>query len=95
MIDNKIILYIALIFAVFSDMVHGFYYIGTAFFFMLISLYLFVNDKFSFIKFVLLWLSSFNLFKEIFLDPMHFTITQFIIIATVIAIRLFYKPKHY
>ena len=57
MIDNKLILYIALIFAVLADMVHGFYYIGTAFFFMLISLYIFLEDKFSFVKFVLLWLA--------------------------------------
>jgi hypothetical protein len=95
MIENKLILYFALIFAVLADMVHGFYYIGTALFFMLISLYVFLEDKFSFIKFVLLWLSVWNLFKELFLDPLHFTIKEMAIIFIVIIARLFYKQKTY
>lgn len=85
----------ALVFAVLADMVHGFYYIGTSLFFMLISLYIFIEDRFSFIKFVLLWLSSWNLFKELFLDPKIFTKTQFIIVLFVIVARLFYKRKTY
>jgi len=95
MIDNKLILYLALIFAVIADSVHGFYYIGTSFFFMLICLYIFIEDKLSFVKFVLLWLSVWNLFKELFLDPLHFTLTEMIIILTVIIARLFYKQKTY
>jgi len=95
MIDNKIILYFALIFAVIADAFHGFYFIGTAFFFMLISLYIFIGDKFSFIKFVLLWLSVWNLFKELFLDPLQFTKMQFAIVLSVIIARLFYKRKTY
>jgi len=95
MIDRKLILYFALIFAVLADMAHGFYYIGTAFFFMLISLYIFIGDRFSFIKFVLLWLSVWNLFKELFLDPLHFTAKEMIIIFIVIIARLFYKQKTY
>ena len=95
MIEDKLILYVALIFAVLADSVHGFYYIGTAFFFMLISLYIFIEDKYSFIKFVLLWLSIWNLFKELFLDPLHFTKTQVIIVLSVIVARLFYKRKTY
>jgi len=95
MIDRKLILYFALIFAVLADSLHGFYYIGTAFFFMLISLYIFIGDKFSFVKFVLLWLSVWNLFKELFLDPLHFTKTQMIIVLAVIIARLFYKQKTY
>jgi hypothetical protein len=95
MIDNKLILYLSLIFAVLADMVHGFYYIGTAVFFMLISLYIFIDDKFSFVKFVLLWLATWNLFKELFLDPLHFSILEMIIILLVIIARLFYKQKTY
>jgi len=95
MIDRKLILYFALVFAVIADSVHGFYYIGTGLFFMLISLHIFIEDKYSFIKFVLLWLSSFNLFKELFLDPLHFTKTQMIIVLAVIIARLFYKHKAY
>ena len=95
MIDNKITLYFALIFAVIADSFHGFYFIGTAVFFMLISLYIFIGDKYSFIKFVLLWLASWNLFKELFLDPLHFTKTQMIIVLSVIVARLFYKRKTY
>jgi len=95
MIENKLILYLALVFAVLADMVHGFYYIGTAFFFMLISLYIFLEDKFSFVKFVLLWMAVWNLFKELFLDPLHFSIKEMIIILVVIIARLFYKQKTY
>lgn len=95
MIDRKLILYVALVFAVFADTVHGFYYIGTALFFMLISLYIFIGDKFSFVKFVLLWLAVWNLFKELFLDPLHFSTTEMIIILIPIVARLFYKQKTY
>jgi len=95
MIENKLILYLALVFAVIADVVHGFYYIGTALFFMLISLYIFLEDKFSFVKFVLLWLAAWNLFKELFLDPLHFSIKEIIIILIVILLRLFYKQKTY
>jgi len=95
MIENKLILYLALVFAVIADVVHGFYYIGTAIFFMLISLYIFLEDKFSFVKFVLLWLAVWNLFKELFLDPLHFSIKEMIIILIVIIARLFYKHKTY
>ena len=93
--ENKLILYVALVFAVLADMAHGFYYIGTALFFMLISLYIFIGDRLSFIKFVLLWLAVWNLFKELFLDPLHFTKTQMAIVLTVIIARLFYKQKTY
>jgi len=95
MIENKLILYLALVFAVIADVVHGFYYIGTALFFMLISLYIFLEDKFSFVKFVLLWLAVWNLFKELFLDPLHFSIKEMIIILIVILLRLFYYQKTY
>jgi hypothetical protein len=95
MIENKLILYLALVIAVLTDMVHGFYYIGTALFFLLISLYIFTDDKFSFVKFVLLWLAVWNLFKELFLDPLHFSIIEMIIILLVIIARLFYKQKTY
>jgi len=95
MIDKKLILYLSLIFAVLADSVHGFYYIGTALFFLLISLYIFIGDKFSFVKFVLLWLAVWNLFKELFLDPLHFTTKEMIIILIVIVARLFYKNKTY
>jgi len=95
MIENKLILYLALVFAVIADVVHGFYYIGTAIFFMLISLYIFLDDKFSFVKFVLLWLAVWNLFKELFLDPLHFSIKEMIIILIVILLRLFYYQKTY
>jgi len=95
MIESKLILYLALVFAVLADMVHGFYYVGTALFFMLISLYIFLEDKFSFVKFVLVWLAAWNLFKELFLDPLHFTTTELIIVLAVIIARLFYKQKTY
>jgi len=95
MIDNKLILYLALVFAVIADAVHGFYYLGTGLFFMLISLYIFIGDKYSFIKFVLLWLSVWNVFKELFLDPLHFTAKEMVIILIVIIARLFYKQKTY
>jgi len=58
-------------------------------------LYIFIEDKLSFVKFVLLWLSVWNLFKELFLDPLHFSITEMIIILIVIIARLFYKQKTY
>jgi len=95
MIDNKLILYLSLVFAVAADMVHGFYYIGTGIFFMLISLYIFIGDKYSFVKFVLLWLSVWNVFKELFLDPLHFDAKEMAIIISVIIVRLFYKYKTY
>lgn len=95
MIEDKLILYLALVFAVLADSIHGFYYIGIGVFFMLISLYIFLQDKYSFIKFVLLWLSIWNLIKEIFLDPLHFTIIEMVIIISVIVVRLFYKQKTY
>lgn len=95
MIENKLILYLALVFAVIADSVHGFYYIGTGLFFMLISLYIFLEDKFSFVKFVLLWLAVWNVFKELFLDPLQFTKKEMAIILIVIVARLLYKPKTY
>jgi hypothetical protein len=95
MIGDKLILYLALVVAVLADAIHGLYYIGTGLFFMLISLYLFINDKLSFIKFVLLWLSIWNLIKEIFLDPLHFSIVEMLIVLSVIIARLFYRQKTY
>jgi hypothetical protein len=95
MIENKIILYLALCVAIVIDATHGFYFVGIALFFCLISLYLFLEDRKSFIKFVLLWLSAFNLFKELFLDPLHFNIYEFIILITPIFARLLYKNKTY
>lgn len=93
--ENKLILYLALVFALIGDSIHGLYYIGQGLFFLSISLYVFIGDRFSFIKFVLLWLSSWNLFKELFLDPLHFSITEMIVILIVIFARLFYKNKTY
>jgi len=95
MIENKLILYLAVVVAFIADSVIGCYYIGTSLFFMLICLYIFINDKLSFVKFVLLWLSVWNLIKELFLDPLHFSIVEMVIVLAVIIARLFYKPKTY
>lgn len=59
------------------------FYIGNALFISLICFYIYLQDRKSFIKFLLFELSVANLFKEIFLDPGILTLSEALLIVII------------
>ena len=88
----KWILYLALIVSIITYSFWGqikevfnfsIFYFGNALFITLICGYLYLADKKSFIKFLLLELSVANLIKELFLDPSVLTLGEALLIVFV------------
>lgn len=71
----------------------GYFYYGNAIFIFCIGLYLWLKDKSSFIKFIILGLSINNLMDELFFDPKVIGISEIfiIIILPIIYIARFKK----
>lgn len=85
----KYILYIATIVSLvtylfWSELPKGSFYIGNGLFILLLCLYLFLKDKKSTIKFVLLSLSLNNFLDEIFFDNTKFGINEILVGFTVL-----------
>lgn len=59
------------------------FFIGNALFISLICFYIYLQDKKSFIKFLLFELSVANLFKELFLDPGKLTLSEALLIVII------------
>lgn len=96
----KYLLYIATIVSIitYSFWIYlpkGFFYFGNAFFISLICLYIYLQDRRSFIKFILFELSVANLIKELFLDPTKLTLMEALLIVIIPFIwYIKYGSKH-
>ena len=79
----KYILYIATLVSLctylfWETMPKGSFYIGNSLFILLLCTYIFLIDKKSFVKFVLLSLSLNNLFDELFFSPRLLEVNELI-----------------
>lgn len=94
----KYILYIATIVSLvtylfWSELPKGSFYIGNGLFILLLCLYLFLKDKNSAIKFVLLSLSLNNFLDELFFDNTEFGINEILVGFTVLIFAII-KYRH-
>lgn len=74
-----------------SYMPKGSFYIGNAIFILLLCVYLFLTDKESIIKFILMSLSINNLFDEVFFDNTKLELNE---LLTALAILIFALIKN-
>lgn len=84
----KWILYIALLISVITYQIweilpKGYWYYGNAIFVLLISLYLYLQEKKSFVKFVIVELSFANFINELFFDTSTLTFGEALLIVIV------------
>jgi len=84
----KYILYLATIVSIitysfWTYLPKNFFYYGNALFLSLICSYIYLQDKKSFIKFVLFELSIANVIKELFLDPGKLRVEEAILIVII------------
>ena len=84
----KWLLYIALLisiltYQIWSYLPKGSFYIGNAIFILLISLYLYLQEKKSFVKFVIFELSVANFINELFFDTSILTFGEAILIVVI------------
>ena len=94
----KIILYIATITSIitylfWSYLPKGSFYIGNAIFIVLLCVYLFLNEKGSIIKFILLALSLNNLLDEIFFDNTKIELNEILTALTIFIFAIIKKKK--
>lgn len=61
----------------------GYFYIGNAIFILLICTYIYLQEKQSFVKFVLFELSMANFIKEMFLDTSLLTLGEALLIVII------------
>ena len=93
----KYIVHIALVIGVFNGLFwellpKGSYYVLNSLLLFLLCLYIFLNDKKSFIKFVLLGLSISNLLDELRFDPTKLHLNE-IVVALLLPIIWYLKKK--
>lgn len=84
-VNNKIIIWLALVVLLITDTLWVFYgasiyYIGFATFIFLLSVYIKLINKKSLVAFILFELCSWNLIKELFLNPKEITLSEVIFI---------------
>jgi len=72
----------------------GSFYLGNALFIFGLCMYLFAQDKQSFIKFVLFSLSLNNLLDELFFNPTELGINELLTAYTIILIGFFKYNKN-
>jgi len=72
----------------------GSFYIGNSLFIFGLCMYLFVQDKQSFIKFVLFSLSLNNLFDELFFNPTELGKNESFLFAFILVIGFFKYNKN-
>jgi len=90
----KYILHIATIISIITYMLWDFlpkgsFYIGNGLFIFLLCVYIFSEDRKSFIKFVLFSLSLNNLFDELFFNPTKLGINESLLFVFIIVIGFF------
>ena len=95
---GKPILYIATVVSIitylfWSDLPEGSFYIGNAIFILLICVYLFLTDKESIIKFILMSLSINNLLDEMFFDNTKLELNEILTALTIFTFALIRKKK--
>ena len=95
---GKPILYIATVISIitylfWSYMPKGCFYIGNAIFILLLCVYLFLNNKESVIKFVLMSLSINNLLDEVFFDNTKLELNEILTALTIFIFALIRKKK--
>jgi hypothetical protein len=95
---GKPILYIATVISLitylfWSYMPKGSFYVGNAIFILLLCVYLFLNNKESVIKFVLMSLSINNLLDEVFFDNTKLELNEILTALTIFIFALIRKKK--
>tara|TARA_R110000851_G_scaffold24775_4_gene71749 strand:+ start:3542 stop:3838 length:297 start_codon:yes stop_codon:yes gene_type:complete len=95
---GKPILYIATVissitYLFWSYLPKGSFYIGNALFILLLCVYLFLNDKKSIIKFILLSLSLNNLLDEIFFDNTKLELNEILTALTIFIFAITKKKR--
>ena len=95
---DKPILHIATIVSIitylfWSYMPKGSFYIGNAIFILLLCVYLFLNDKGSVIKFVLMSLSINNLLDEMFFDNTKLELNELLTALTIFIFAIIKERK--
>ena len=95
---GKPILYIAtaislITYLFWSYLPKGSFYIGNAIFILLLCVYLFLNEKGSIIKFILLALSLNNLLDEIFFDNTKIQLNEILTALTIFIFAIIKKKK--
>ena len=95
---GKPILYIATVVSIitylfWSYMPKGSFYIGNAIFILLLCVYLFLNDKESVIKFILMSLSINNLLDEVFFDNTKLELNEILTALTIFIFAIIKKRK--
>ena len=76
-----------------SYMPKGSFYIGNAIFILLLCVYLFLNDKGSVIKFILISLSINNLLDEMFFDNTKLELNEILTALTIFIFAIIKKKK--
>jgi hypothetical protein len=95
---GKPILYIATVISLitylfWSYMPKGSFYVGNAIFILLLCVYLFLNNKESVIKFVLMSLSINNLLDEVFFDNTKLELNEILTALTIFIFAIIKKKK--
>ena len=95
---GKIILYIATVISLITYLFweylpKGSFYMGNALFILLLCIYLFLNDKGSVIKFILLALSLNNLLDEMFFDNTKLELNEILTALTIFIFAIIKKKK--
>ena len=95
---GKIILYIATVISLITYLFweylpKGGFYVGNALFIFLLCIYLFLNDKKSIIKFILLALSLNNLLDEMFFDNTKLELNEILTALTIFIFAIIKKKK--
>lgn len=95
---GRLILYIAtaislITYLFWSYLSKGSFYIGNSIFIMLLCVYLFLNEKGSIIKFILLALSLNNLIDEMFFDNTKIELNEILTALTIFIFAIIKKKK--
>lgn len=95
---DKPILHIATVVSIitylfWSYLPKGSFYIGNAIFILLLCVYLFLTDKGSIIKFILMSLSINNLLDEVFFDNTKLELNEILTALTIFIFAIIKKKK--
>lgn len=95
---DKPILHVATVISIitylfWSDLPKGSFYTGNAIFILLLCVYLFLNDKGSVIKFILMSLSINNLLDEVFFDNTKLELNEILTALTIFIFAIIRKKK--
>lgn len=93
----KILLYISFVLSILTYSLwewlpEGYFYIGNALFIFSLSLYLYADDKQSFIKYIILCCSVSNLLDELIFNPLQLVLNEYLF-ALLSALYWVYKRR--